>query len=673
MNMTQKTGTASIDKVTIRSGLLGRISKLVKEQVIPYQWDILNDVSENAVADHSIENFSVAGGNEQDYPSHCIANFRIAAGEQQGSFYGMVFQDSDLAKWLEAVSYRLMSDPDPKLEKTADEAIDLIGRAQQPDGYLNTYFTICEPEKRFTNLCECHELYCAGHMIEAAVAYYKATGKRKLLDIMCRMADLVDKTFGPEENKLHGYPGHEEIELALVRLYEVTNEPRYLKLAKYFIDERGKRPLYFDEEFERRHHDSHFSYLYPPFGMYSCGRKYGQYHLPIREQKEFVGHSVRCMYMASGALDVARLTDDKELLDVCRGLYRNMVQRRMYVTGGIGSTPKQEMFTADYDLPNDLVYGETCASVGMMFFTKRLLQVEQNADYADTMERALYNTCIAGMSLDGKSFFYVNPLEVDPYISRESPDRKHVLAVRPDWFGCACCPPNLSRMITSLAEYLYVTRGDEVFVNLYTQNDAELDLNGLTVKLKTETEYPFEGTIRLTTETAGEYGINLRIPAWSKQNWKITVNGTAAEPELVNGYAILRRQWNAGDTVLLELDMQPKRIYANPLVSKDLGKVAIQRGPLVYCLEEVDNGRGLQRIYLPKDAPLEVVEMPEKLLGITEIRTKGCRVESKQQDEYLYTDRPDFTMTEIPLTYIPYFTWANRGENEMTVWVNELR
>ena len=500
--MEKQTMHAAINDVKITSGLLGRVSKLVKEQVLPYQWDILNDVAKDAVPDHSIENFSVAEGNDEGYPSHCIANFKIAAGREKGDFYGMVFQDSDLAKWLEAVAYRLMSDPDEELEKIVDDTVDLIGEAQQEDGYLNTYFTIKEPENRFTNLCECHELYCAGHMMEAAVAYYRATGKDKLLKIMCRMADLIDQNFGPEENKRHGYPGHEEIELALVKMYEATNEERYLKLAKYFIDERGKKPYYFDIEFEKRNHASHFSYLYPPYGMYSNGPKYEQYHLPIREQKSFEGHAVRCMYMASGAVDVARLTKDEGLMDTCRTLYQNMVQRRMYVTGGIGSTPKAEMFTSDYDLPNDMVYGETCASVGMMFFTKRLLEAEQKGDYADTMERALYNTCLAGMSLDGKSFFYVNPLEVDPIISKENPDRAHVLPVRPAWFGCACCPPNLSRMITSLAEYIYTIKENQIYVNLYVPDQAIIHLENKTIELETVTDYPYEGLIKFNLKTA---------------------------------------------------------------------------------------------------------------------------------------------------------------------------
>ncbi len=662
--------SGEIRQVQIKNGLFGRVTELIINEVIPYQWEILNDRAV-AVPDHSIENFSVANGEDEGFPSHCIANFKIAAKETEGDFYGMVFQDSDLAKWLEAVAYRLMSNPDFDLEKIADETIDLIGRAQQADGYLNTYFTIKEPQNRFTNLCECHELYCAGHMIEAAVAYYRATGKRKLIDIMCRMVDCIDAVIGPEEEgKLPGYPGHEEIELALVKLYQITEDPKHLKLAKYFIDERGKEPHYFDLEFERRNHASHFDYLYPPYGMYSNGPKYEQYHLPIRKQKEFVGHAVRCMYMASGAVDVARLTQDEELLETCRTLYENMSQRRLYITGGIGSTPNGEMFTFDYDLPNDLVYGETCASIGLMFFMQRMLLAEQKSCYADTMERALFNTCIAGMSLDGKRFFYVNPLEVDPVASRENPNRKHVLPVRPEWFGCACCPPNLARLITSLPEYLYTLTDQSIYINLYMENRAVVRLKDMTVEFEEVTNYPYEDKITFYIHTPGSYSMNLRIPEWSKSNWNIKVNQEELTSPLIDGYASVFRNWDRGDRIELVLDMTPRRVYANPLVSKDIGKVAIQRGPLVYCLEEVDNGKGLTRIFLPNTSELKSVEKPDKLSGIVEIQTEGLKLTASEKDA-LYSFEQNNNFEKIPLTFIPYYAWANRGENEMTVWINE--
>jgi len=669
-NRFQAARPSDIKKVSIQTGLFGRIAKLMREHVIPYQWEILNDRATDAVPDHGIENFNVASGEEIHFPSHCIANFRIAAGEQQGDFYGMVFQDSDLAKWLEAVAYSLMTNPDRQLENTADEVIRLIGRAQQPDGYLNTYFTIKEPDKRWTNLCECHELYCAGHMMEAAVAYYQATGKRELLDIMLKMASCIDSVLGPaEEGKLPGYPGHQEIELALVKMYQVTGDEKLIKLAKFFLDERGKKPLYFDEEFKKRNRDSHFWYIYPPYGMYSNGRKYAQYHASVREQKAFEGHAVRCMYMASGMADVAREKGDETLLEACKTLYDNMTQRRLYVTGGIGSTPNGEMFTFDYDLPNDLVYGETCASIGLVFFMQRMLMLEQDRKYADTMERALYNTCIAGMSLDGRNFFYVNPLEVDPVASKNNPNRKHVLPVRPAWFGCACCPPNFARLVTSLGQYIYGIKDDKIFVHLYMSNKASLDISNGCIELEVQTEYPYEGLINIRT-SQGDYALCLRIPEWSRQQWSIAVNGKAIHAVVENGYAMVKRQWNEGDMVELTLDMRVKRIYANPKVSKDMGKVAIQRGPLVFCLEGIDNGPGLQQVYLPADAQFEVVHRPDKLEGIVEIKTGGLRIKDVDRDQLYFYDT-SFQYEKIPLTFIPYYAWANRGENEMTVWVHE--
>jgi DUF1680 family protein len=622
---------SKIDKVSIGAGLFGRIADIVQKQVIPTQWEILNDRPQSMSLDYGIENFSMACGDDADYPSHCIANFRIAANEQEGDFYGMVFQDSDLAKWLEAVAYSLMSHPDEALEKQADDVIELIGKAQQEDGYLNTYFTIKEPEKRWTNLCEGHELYCAGHMMEAAAAYFQATGKRSLIDIMLKMAFHIDKTFGPaEEGKLPGYPGHEEIELALVKMYQVTGEDMLIRLAKYFLDERGKKPYYFDAEFERRGRDAHFWYLYPPYGMYSNGPKYEQYHLPIREQKTFEGHAVRCMYLASSMADVARETGDASLFDACKALYKNMSARRMYITGGIGSTPNAEMFTLDYDLPNDLVYGETCASIGLVFFMHRMLMIEQDSRYADTMERALYNTCIAGMSLDGKNFFYVNPLEVDPEASKKNPNRKHVLPVRPGWFGCACCPPNLARLVASLGQYIYSVKDENVYINLYMSNDASLDVLGESINVKIETEYPYKGDIQIYP-SKGRYALCLRIPEWSQKQWQVSINGIKTDGSMQNGYAIISREWNDGDVLALKLDMGVKRVYAHPRVSKDVGKVALQRGPLVYCLESVDNGPGLQRIYLPGDARFETVYNENKLEGIVEIKAKGLRVSDYNQ------------------------------------------
>lgn len=629
-------------------GFFGHLSELVRENVIPYQWETLNDRTEGADK------------------SHCIENFKIAAGEAEGSFYGFVFQDSDLAKWLEAVAYSLMTNPDPELEATADEAIALIGRAQQKDGYLNTYYTIKEPGRRWTNMRDNHELYCAGHMMEAAAAYYEATGKRELLDIMTRMAHHIDSVIGPEEGKLHGYPGHEEIELALVSMYHATGDETMLKLAKYFVDERGRRPAFFELEDEKRHPDHHHHPL--PGYMVNNAGLYAQWHLPIREQTALEGHSVRALYMATGVADVARETGDESLLQTCRTLYDNLVHKRMYVTGGVGSSANGERFTFDYDLPNDTVYAETCASIALCFFMRAMLQIEPKSCYADTLETALYNTCIAGMSLDGKNFFYVNPLEVYPEASHKNPDKRHVLPVRPKWFGCACCPPNLARLITSIGKYIYTIDGDRIYMNLFIGAKTELETSGGKVTLSVKTEYPNDGKITVSCG-CGHYTLALRIPAYCCGKYTLSVNGEKYAPENDNGYAAITRDWCEGDTVTLELPVEPHRIYANYNVRADAGKVAVRRGPIVYCLEEADNETPLPAVSLPRSSELHCEYVPDKLEGIYEITADGY-IECDDGDDTLYRMTPP-AKKPVKLTFIPYYKWANRGEGEMTVYIAE--
>lgn len=628
--------------VRIEAGLLSDVARKVMDIVIPYQWEILNDRVEGAA------------------PSRCVHNFKIAAGEAEGEFEGYVFQDSDLAKWLEAAAYSLMLRPDEQLERTCDDLIALIGRAQQPDGYLNTYYTVKEPGKRWTNLRDCHELYCAGHMMEAACAYYEATGKRELLDIMTRMARHIDSVIGPEEGKLHGYPGHEEIELALVRMYHATGDELMMKLARYFIDERGKLPNFFVEEKARREGKDHFN-------LDEYGPAYAQAHLPVREQTAPEGHAVRAMYLATGMADVARETGDETLVAACRRIFDSTVNRRMYITGGVGSSHVGEAFTYDYDLPNDTVYAETCASIALCFFARAMMQLEPDGRYADALERALYNTCLAGMSLDGHNFFYVNPLEVDPEASKKDARKHHVLPVRPKWFGCACCPPNLARLTTSLAKYMYTLGEDEIYVNLYMQNQAQLKLGDARVSMECLTDYPASGEIALHPG-AGEYTLCLRIPGWAKE-YALTLNGAALELKPERGYVRISRTFSDGDEIKLSLPMHARRVYANTRVRADLGKVAVMRGPMVYCLEQVDNGPVVEALCLPRDSALTETVRPDKLGGIVEITAPGKRMVSA--DDALYSDQAP-ALEDATLTFIPYYAWANRGENEMTVYVREI-
>lgn len=371
----QNGGTPALRDVRIDSPFWSRYIHLVKNTVIPYQYEAIHDRIPDAEK------------------SFAIQNFRIAAGLEEGEFQGMVFQDSDVAKWLEAVGYSLQAIPDPELSRLADEVIDLVAAAQQPDGYLNTYFTIKEPDKRWTNLAECHELYCAGHMIEAAVAYFDATGKRKLLDVMCKFADYMDTVFGKGADQLRGYDGHQEIELALIKLYKSTGNDRYLQLSKFFIDERGQSPHYLTEEWERRGRKTFFP------EMKDFGEDYAQAHMPVRQQQHATGHAVRAVYMYAAMADLAAETGDASLYEACRRLWNSLASKRMYITGAIGSQAFGERFSYDYDLPNDLAYAETCASIGLIFFAERMLRLEPNSQYADVLERALYNTVLAGMSL----------------------------------------------------------------------------------------------------------------------------------------------------------------------------------------------------------------------------------------------------------------------------------
>jgi DUF1680 family protein len=623
-------------------GFWKRVTDLVQNEVIPYQWDMLNDRVPGAV------------------PSHCVKNFRIAAGESDGEYYGMVFQDSDLAKWLEAAAYSLSARRDPELEKTTDEVIRLIEKAQQPDGYLNTYFTAREPGRRWTNLRDCHELYCAGHMMEAAVAYYEATGKRKLLDVMTRMARHIDMVLGPEEGKLHGYPGHEEIELALIRMHQATGDPLMLKLARYFIDERGKKPNFFEQELKTRNGSQHFP-------LSELGDRYAQNHLPVREQDALEGHSVRALYLATGMADVARQTGDDTLAVACKRLFDNFIAHRMYVTGGVGSTEYGEAFTFDDDLPNDTVYAETCASVALCFFARALLQLEIDGRYADAMERALYNTVLAGMSLDGRNFFYVNPLEVWPEASRKDPRKKHVLPVRPMWFGCACCPPNLARLVMSLGRYAWGSSGREVYSHLFVAGNVEIETDAGKLRFQLHTGYPADGEMRYVMPV-GRYGFNVRVPGWAKGSYSLTLNGAPVEAALQNGYALVEREWAEGDRLTLTLPLCPRRVYASPRVREDIGKVAVMRGPLVYCLEEADNGRLLPALSLDAGTELSEEWLPDKLNGIVEIR--GCGTRAVEDGGALYGDCPP-RRTPAELTFIPYYAWANRGEGEMRVWVSE--
>ncbi|MGB4660785.1 MAG: beta-L-arabinofuranosidase domain-containing protein, partial [Mobilitalea sp.] len=648
MNKDFYTTELPMKQVVIKDNFWDLYLELARTKMIPYQWEALNDRILDAE------------------PSHCIKNYKIAAGLLEGDFGGYPFQDSDLSKWIEAAAYSLIQFPDNALEQTIDSAIDLIVSAQQPDGYLDTYYIINGLENRWTELVHNHELYCAGHMLEAAIAYYQTTGKHKLLDAMLRFIDHIDSIFGASNGKKKGYPGHEVLEMALMRLYEVTKDEKHLNLAKYFIDERGQKPLYFESEVKALGQDT-------PWKESSFGYQYYQAGLPVREQDKAEGHAVRAVYLYSGMADVARETGDVSLYDACLRLWDNLVHKRMYITGAIGSSSYGEAFTFDYDLPNDTIYGETCASIGLLFFAHRMLLITPKAEYADVMEKVLYNGTISGMSLDGTKFFYVNPLEVVPKACEKDQLRRHVKPERQKWFGCACCPPNLARMITSLSNYIYTEKADTLYVHLYVGNESTVTINGIRTDLKMTSEYPWNGDISLSIspEKAVEGTIAFRIPGWCI-DYEIQKNDViypSSETILTDGYLYLNGQWNADDMIRLHFEMPVQVICANPMVRENLGKVAVMRGPIVYCLEEEDNGSYLQQICLPK-APNFTYRFEKDLLGgVVALQSDGYVLQNKNWDNnslyHVYTGN---SYTPKDLIWIPYYAWANRSLGEMSVW-----
>ena len=636
-----------IKRFKIEDVFFGRYERLVKENVLPYQEKALNDMIEGAEK------------------SHCIENFRMAAqmlkdGRCDGEFYGMVFQDSDIAKWLEGAAYSLLMYPDAELEKRCDEVIELIGSAQHEDGYLNTYFTVKEPEKRWTNLCEAHELYCAGHMIEAAVAYAECTGKKRLLEIMCKMADHIYEHFITEGAQ--GYSGHPEIELALMRLYRCTGNEKYKELAIHFINVRGVDTNYYVREREKCQ--------WTVWGNNPWDTEYNQSHAPVREQDKAVGHAVRAVYLYSGMADAARESGDETLTAACKRLWDNITGCRMYVTGAIGSAYEGEAFTQDYHLPNNSAYGETCASIGLIFFAGRMLRLEHDGRYADVMERALYNCVLAGMELDGTKFFYVNPLEVLPGISGKARSHPHTLPVRPKWFSCACCPPNVARLLPSVAEYAWTVEDSTVYSNLFIGGTLDLG-DKLGGKIVMKSGLPYDGRVRYAFETSlGSMNMTLaiRMPDWSAKT-RINKNGSPAEYSVRSGYAYIEGEFTDSDVIDVEFDMTVKRVYANVNVSDDSNKTALQRGPLVYCAEGADNDGDVLSLCIKSDGEIKVGEyMPDELCGVRKLYAEGFKT-VKDNGLYSYI-RPKRIHCEI--TMIPYYAWSNRGLNQMRVWLPEI-
>lgn len=542
-----------------------------------------------------------------------IRNFENAA-KGEGEHSGIFFDDSDVYKALEGMAYSLINNPDPELEKKADEWIDKFAAAQQPDGYINTFYTLTGLDKRWTNMDK-HEMYCAGHMIEAGVAYYQATGKRKLLDVCIRMTDHMMSQFGP--GKRHWVPGHEEIELALVKLYQTTQEQKYLDFAYWLLEERGHGHGTMGDEGK-----------WDPV--------YYQDIVPVRQLTDISGHAVRCMYLYCGMADVAALKNDTGYIAAIDRLWDDVVHRNMYITGGIGSSRDNEGFTEDYDLPNLDAYCETCASVGMVLWNQRMNQLTGDSKYIDVLERSLYNGALAGISLGGDRFFYVNPLE--------SKGDHH----RQEWYGCACCPSQLSRFLPSIGNYIYASSDDALWVNLYIGNTGQIRIGETDILLTQETDYPWDGSVKLTISTSQplEKEIRLRIPNWCK-TYDLSINGKRINVSEEKGYAVIK-DWKSQDVIALDMDMPVEIVAADPHVKENLGKRAIQRGPLVYCMEEIDNPEYFDQIQLSPSTTFQTAFVSDILNGIKTIKTNG-RAQSA--------------------TFIPYYAWDNRKAGKMRVWI----
>lgn len=542
-----------------------------------------------------------------------IRNFENAA-KGEGEHSGIFFDDSDVYKALEGMAYSLINNPDPELEKKADEWIDKFAAAQQPDGYINTFYTLTGLDKRWTNMDK-HEMYCAGHMIEAGVAYYQATGKRKLLDVCIRMTDHLMSQFGP--GKRHWVPGHEEIELALVKLYQTTQEQKYLDFAYWLLEERGHGHGTMGDEGK-----------WDPV--------YYQDIVPVRRLTDISGHAVRCMYLYCGMADVAALKNDTGYIAAIDRLWDDVVHRNMYITGGIGSSRDNEGFTEDYDLPNLDAYCETCASVGMVLWNQRMNQLTGDSKYIDILERSLYNGALAGISLGGDRFFYVNPLE--------SKGDHH----RQEWYGCACCPSQLSRFLPSIGNYIYASSDDALWVNLYIGNTGQIRIGETDILLTQETDYPWDGSVKLTISTFQplEKEIRLRIPNWCK-TYDLSINGKRINVSEKKGYAVIK-DWKSQDVIALDMDMPVEIVAADPHVKENFGKRAIQRGPLVYCMEEIDNPEYFDQIQLSPSTTFQTAFVSDILNGIKTIKTNG-RAQSA--------------------TFIPYYAWDNRKAGKMRVWI----
>lgn len=610
-------------------------------------WSGRQSLNRNVSLRHGFEMLEKAGN---------FDNLRIAAGRRQGKFRGRNFYDEDVYKWLEALGWELGLAPDAELQKMADEVIELISAAQRPDGYLNSYYQVAEPDNRWTDMDFGHELYCAGHLIQAAVAFQRALGDSRLLDVACRFADHICSTFGP--GKRSWAPGHPEIEMALIELYRETGRTRYLEMSEYFVDERGKRRM---------------------AGLGSSGPEYHQDHIPVRQVQEATGHAVRQLYLTTGVTDLYMETGEPALLDAMDRLWRDVVGSKMYITGGVGSRYDGESFGEPYELPTDTCYCETCAGIANLMWNWRMLLVSGDGKYADTIERTLYNTVLSSPGLDGKHYFYVNPLMVraSRYLrmSDSSPAETN-LDHRPEWHYVACCPPNVMRLLSSLAHYYATTDQKGIQIHLYGPAELALESDGHPIALRMETEFPWQGRVHVEIKETADapWALRLRMPEWCHQP-SLYLNGKVVSPLIVEkGYVALDRVWRVGDIVELNLDMPPLLVESNPRVDATRNCLAIQRGPIVYCLEDQDQEvrDRLLDIQIDASAAPEAHWQRDLLGGVMVVQTMGYVLELQGTEGELYSaTRPSThpSRRSVRLTAIPYYAWGNRGLGPMRVWI----
>jgi hypothetical protein len=572
--------------------------------------------------------------------SHRLDNFRRVSGKIERPFEGPIFNDTDVYKWLEAAAWTLATERDPELEQMVDIAITELADAQQPDGYLHTYFVGDKTHERWSNLRDLHEMYNAGHLIQAAVAHYRATGETRLLDIARRFADHICDTFGPEaEGKRVDVDGHEEVELALVELARATGNEKYRDQAQFFVDVRGRGVI--------------------------GGRPYHQDHQPFRELDAITGHAVRAVYYTSGGADLVAESGEQAMRDALERLWHNMVTRRMYVSGGLGARYEGEAFGKDFELPNERAYTETCAAIGSVMWNWRMLALDGDARFTDVLELALYNGMLAGISLDGQDYFYQNPLEDDGTHRRQP------------WFGCACCPPNVARLLASLPGYFYTVSDAGVWTHLYAASQAEIELtDGTVVRLEQQTRYPWDGEVIVAVNGEGTFSLFLRIPAWCEAGATLDVNGQPWTGDVTPGtYAEIRRAWRPGDVVRLMLPMPVRRIACHPYVAENRGRVAIMRGPLLYCIEQADNaGIDPRDVVLPAGVTFTPEVRTDLLGGVTVLcgQAEERKVPHDWAERLYHTvhshgeapqDRP------VDIVAIPYYAWANREPGRMQVWL----